>query len=304
MKNPISIGIGKIDIKIGLEKTLEVIAEAGYQYVDFWLCLYCDKPDAPMRSADRFEWVEKTAKLFRSFGLSVGQCHAYWKRKKEIGEDFSFDMPEEMLIANFDACRMLGADRLVFHPLERWMDMPDEETRKKILDINVEFFGSMVRKAEETGVHINIENLFDHKHKLLPGNPGLPCGRAEDLIYITDKIGSEYVGVCLDTGHANIAGEDIPGMIRKLGGRLGSLHINDNFGLIGPIYEDLHLTPGYGRIDWKQVLEALSETGYSGTLNMELIGEFSRMPLEILVLHLENARKTMQLMRDLYTPGA
>ena len=51
--------------------------------------------------------------------------------------------------------------------------------------------------------------------------------------------------VLLDTGHANVTGENIPELIKELGSRLMVLHLSDNNGV-----ENLSLKPGDGNIDW------------------------------------------------------
>ena len=298
MNNPISISGGKICRASGLDEALSCLREAGYEYIDFWLSYYCDGKEAPMRSPDRAKWIAETAKKLDEYGLRVGQCHAYWRHKTEIGEDFSFNMPSSLTLANFDACAAFGCKRLVFHPLERWMSMPDEQTRERIIKINAEWFGSMVPRSEDTGVEIHVENLFDHKHKGLPTDPGFAFSRSEDLLELYRLIGSERIFFCLDTGHANIARQDIPAMIRAYGKRLGSLHMNDNYGKISPIYEDLHLFPGYGKIEWKEVFSALREVGYEGTLNTEPIGELGRSSHAVRVTMLRAAREIVEIMRN------
>lgn len=298
MNNEISIGCGKLDVLYGLDYTLDTLEQAGYNYLDYWICVACDKPDRPMNQDNWQEWVNGLKGKFDSHGISVGQCHAFWHHASEIGSDFSFDRPEAVYKRNFEGCKMLGTKRLVFHPLQRWMPVDSEAVHKKILDINAEWFGSMVNMAEDTGVEIHIENLFDHKHKCAPNSPAFPCSTADDLLYIVNKINSPMVKVCLDTGHANIACQNIPQMIRQLGPKLGSLHLNDNYGLIGPIYEDVHLFPGFGRIEWPEVMKALNEVGYTDTLNMEVIGEMSRVPHSVRLEMLKAGRAVIEHFRN------
>ncbi len=293
MNNPKSVAGGKIEKASDLRTALGEIAEAGFEYIDFWLCRYCDGEGAPMRQKDWESFVKDTDRAIREAGLKVGQCHAYWRHKKEIAEDFSFNMPSALTMRNFDACAMLDCRRLVFHPLQRWMSVPDEETLDRIIRINSEWFGSMIPHAAECGVEVHVENLFDHKHKMLPTDPFFPFARARDLLRLHELIGSDRVFFCLDTGHANIARQDIPAMIRTLGPLLGSLHLNDNYGKIGPVYEDLHLFPCYGKIEWPEVFSALAQAGYKGTLNMEPNNGLGRMPHEVRVIMLRAAGETV-----------
>jgi len=301
VKNPVSAGIGKFGITNGLEQSLSLLRDAGIEYLDFWLCHYCEQLDTPMRLDGWKEWVKDTKVLFDSYGIKVGQNHAHWRLKSQINEDFSYKDPWTVIYRNFEACRMFGTGELIFHPIERWMSVDSEDTLNRVIEANAGFFSKLVEEAEKWDIHIDVENLFDHKHLCAPNYPAFPFSRPEHLLKLADLIGSDRIGFCLDSGHANIAGNDIPSMIRALGSRLYALHLNDNYGLIGPIYEDVHLFPGYGRIDWKPVFEALDEIGYKGTLNMEVIGEFHRVPYAAAVAQLRAAREQLEIFRDTYT---
>lgn len=102
-------------------------------------------------------------------------------------------------------------------------------------------------------------------------------------------IGGDCVGLCLDTGHANIEAQDVPVMIRTLGHALKTVHLNDNYGRIGPIYEDLHLFPGYGSLNWPELLRALREVGFRGAINMEPIAELPKSTPAVRLLQLRAA---------------
>lgn len=300
MNNPVSVAGGKLISGASLGESLDIIAEAGFRVLDFWLCAYCKGADAPMRQENWRDWVREVDGMIRARGLTVGQVHAFWNHSHQIREDFTYEAPLGVVRRNFEATRMLGCDRLVFHPIQRWFRMPDEEMRRPILDANAAWFASLLPDAERTGVEIHIENLFDHKHAGTEGDPTFPFSTAEDVLYVTEKLDHPLVRVCLDTGHANISGQDIPAMIRAYGSRLGSLHLNDNYGKIGPIYEDVHLFPGYALLDWTEIFRALAEVGYAGTLNMEPIAALKTMPHEIRVIQLRAARETVEAMAKLW----
>ena len=53
-------------------------------------------------------------------------------------------------------------------------------------------------------------------------------------------------------------------MIRAWRGNLATLHLNDNYGLIRPVFEDLHLFPGYGTLEWKPIFDALRDIRFRG----------------------------------------
>ncbi len=94
--------------------------------------------------------------------------------------------------------------------------------------------------------------------------PHLLFGHVRDMMYLLGEINTSYVGTCLDTGHAQLAGE-MGIVIQKLSGHLKMVHVNDNRG-----DRDAHLVPGDGNIDWPWVIGELRRNGFHGMLVLEL----------------------------------
>jgi len=299
LKGEISYSAGAMSRNTDLKVCIDIIREAGFKVTDFWLWKYSN-PDGPMCQENWREWIMDVKAYLDAAGIRVGQVHALWDHDNQINEDYSYDLPRQVFKDSFEACAMLGSKRLIFHPIERWFRMEDEGGRKKVLDANIEWYKALIPSAEKWGVELHIENLFDHQHVFQPGDPVFPGSTPDDILYIIDGIGSPLAKACLDSGHANIAGQDVPAMIRKYAGKLGSLHLNDNYGKIGPIYEDLHLCPSYGRLPWKDIFEALEEIGYEDTLNMEVNAEIPKIPIPLRVIQLKTSIAVMNTMRELY----
>ena len=96
--------------------------------------------------------------------------------------------------------------------------------------------------------------------------PHWPNGlNLEDLRVLCEELDSPAVGLCLDTGHARLAGGQPAAGVRACGPWLRALHLHDNFG-----QGDEHLLPFDGDSDWSGFVAALGEVGYPGTLNLEL----------------------------------
>jgi protein FrlC len=107
-------------------------------------------------------------------------------------------------------------------------------------------------------------------------NPALliePAHEAESTLILTvadglrmiDEIGSERLGILLDTGHANVNGEDLAAAVRSLKDVPLHIHIDDNHG-----DSDAHLVPGEGTIDFQPFVQALKEIDYQGFVSGEL----------------------------------
>ena len=94
----------------------------------------------------------------------------------------------------------------------------------------------------------------------------VPSASIEALNAVVDRLKGEgyLVGVCYDTGHANVLGLDQRDTIHMLGNRIEMLHIHDNFG------KDQHQPPFCGNINWTNVMHGLAEVGYSGDFNFEV----------------------------------
>jgi sugar phosphate isomerase/epimerase len=89
--------------------------------------------------------------------------------------------------------------------------------------------------------------------------------RAGALVHLVeDDLEDIDVGVCFDSGHANIDG-DVVEAIEIVSGHLVTTHLHDNNGR-----QDQHLVPGDGTIDWAGVMLALQKVGYDGALILEL----------------------------------
>lgn len=154
----------------------------------------------------------------------------------------------------------LGVRWVVLHPGTTPNVGTDPEEWEYVRRRNVELFRSFLQTATEVGVGIAIENMSQKKPRF-----GATVG---DLSWLLDQLDSDQVGVCWDTGHANITGVDQGRALRMLGRRLVALHIDDNDSL-----SDQHFTPGRGKIDWPSVIQALRDINYSGPFNLEVPGE-------------------------------
>lgn len=88
----------------------------------------------------------------------------------------------------------------------------------------------------------------------------------EDLLRLIETHPADLVGVCIDTGHAHLAGETIliAGMLAP---RAFVMHIHDNHAQA----RDEHLIPGQGTIPWAELVEALQTHGFAGRCVIEVV---------------------------------
>ena len=106
-------------------------------------------------------------------------------------------------------------------------------------------------------------------------------GDIDFIIRVIDAMNRPDVGFNLDVGHALCNQKaDLPKEIRKIGKRLITTHLHDNFGV-----NDDHQMPGLGNIDWKAVLASFQEIGYEAPLMMEMTANVVKARRTVEQLH-------------------
>lgn len=90
------------------------------------------------------------------------------------------------------------------------------------------------------------------------------CG-ALSMLRLIDHVGSPALGLNMDPSHMFPMG-DMPHVAAyQLAGRVWHCHFSDNDGTT-----NAHWRPGKGKIDWRALLTALHDTGFTGTISIEL----------------------------------
>jgi protein FrlC len=95
--------------------------------------------------------------------------------------------------------------------------------------------------------------------------PGLLVERSDELAALIARVGHAALGANLDLGHARCAGEDPHVAIRRLAGRIWSVHLEDILGV-----KHYHLVPGEGDMDLRGYVGSLDAVGFAGPLTVEL----------------------------------
>ena len=100
-----------------------------------------------------------------------------------------------------------------------------------------------------------------------------PGGRAlstDAIVAALESLDDARFGVCLDAGHAHLAG-GAPESAETSSGLVMAALLHDNNGR-----EDLHRAPGEGAINWPAVLTACWKTGFSGPWIIDAADEAAR----------------------------
>ena len=243
--------------RFGLYRAIEMNGEAGFRSMDIDFC----DVKTPLLAEDNKQAIAEVKARLSHYGAIAHQAHAPFP----IGKD-AYRIPEEnveaLLYRTLDVCGALGVSQVIFHPI-RIYDSTAEERIAKNREILLPY-GAYAKKC---GVNIAVENLFcQHKEnrKKLTANA---CSTGAELAATVDALGEPFVA-CLDVGHSGLAGQSASEMIRILGkNRLHALHVHDN-----DYFDDLHLMPYHGKMDWDSIIDALAEIGYNDSFTFEVVG--------------------------------
>ena len=240
---------------------LSTLRSVGFRCFDFNFVDYVRGEDACLRRDDWEAWLSGVAKFAERNGISFYQAHGHMF---EVDQARAFGIDEaeswKMLQRSILGAEMLGVQWLVWHAY------PDSARR----DDTLRMLDRIHAMCLEHHVGMAVENT--------PGD--CVCRDAQALMEILDHYGNVNIGVCWDTGHANLnPAIDQCREIRRLGSRLKALHVADNAGR-----GDDHLAPYFGNIRWENVLRALKDAGYAGTFNFETHNFVIRIPEENLRL--------------------
>jgi sugar phosphate isomerase/epimerase len=99
----------------------------------------------------------------------------------------------------------------------------------------------------------------------LEPHPYRYMSNAASMLRLIDHVKSDALGMNFDPSHLFPMGDMPHTVIYQLGDRIFHCHFSDNDGMT-----NVHWRPGKGKIDWTAVMRALKETGFDGTISIEL----------------------------------
>jgi len=136
--------------------------------------------------------------------------------------------------------------------------------------------------AAQAGITVCLENLCF---------PNCGVETLEEIVALIRGAHADNLAICLDTGHAVMAGQDCERFVLDGGDLIRVLHLHDNVGM-----SDNHVLPYEQQgIPWARVLAALNKIGYDGALNFEIPGRSWR-PMPVREARLDYARQVSEYM--------
>jgi sugar phosphate isomerase/epimerase len=154
------------------------------------------------------------------------------------------------IVDRFDECRVVTVPLPAFQA----EPVPTAETYQRMFDRCVEKVGRLLALVEDAGRRLALEIL-----------PSALIGGVDGFMRLSERVGTDSLGLNFDTGHAWACKENLYLIPAKLGSRILGTHLCDNFG-----HENLSLRPGAGSIDWALLVAALKACGYNGPWDIEI----------------------------------
>jgi sugar phosphate isomerase/epimerase len=233
-----------------LEACLDVIATMGFRMLEI-----CSFP-AHLAYYDPAA-VRRVANRLTALGLEPASLHAPFAPHLDITD---FDAVQrtrtlQEFLRAVEAAALLGVRYFVMHPGPEQAHRCPQERRQR-MDHAVGVLTEVAAHCQMYGIHFLLENMLPH----------LFAGQTADLLWLLDVLAPLGVGMCLDTGHAHLAG-DLPTIVPQCARYVRLLHVHDNRG-----HFDEHLPVGDGQIAWEPLLRQLAGMQFHGPLIVELAG--------------------------------
>ena len=223
---------------------------AGFDGLDLGLNFEA-RPEGPLTKDDWRDYAAQQAQLMQEKQVSAVCSHAYFSKALYNRMDSDVFKEEYVLFERvMHMAGIMGLPRITVHPLRI-----EEYDMDGMIAENVVFFHRIADIARQYNMHIAIENMVHPQF----GNP-------YNVLRLLDELKDEDMfGMCIDTGHANVNGVNVPQLIRDAGSRLVHTHVHDNRAV-----KDAHSLPFWGTLEWQPIMEALAEIKYQGAFNLEI----------------------------------
>ena len=284
--------------EMGLEEGVALIANAGFERVDFNLDTFLKNSDVYAGRMNKFfdadlesllAYFGEYKKAFEAHGIRPSQMHAPYPILVASRGDVTDYMQKTVIPKSIAIAGMMEIPWVVMHPFKLQYTYGIDAERA----MNLKYFESLIPLLKAYNVGVCVENLYEAVGgRITEGT----CADPQDAIYYIDTLNhladEELFGCCLDTGHMELTHRDPADYIRQVGKRLKILHMHEN-DAIG----DLHQMPyTFGSkledgVDWNDFRKALDEIGFDGTLSFETFPCVNSFPSGVRVEVLRTIRE-------------
>lgn len=217
-----------------LADSLRAIAEAGYRLIEI---------------SRKHRELTASARAIESHRLKVWAIHGTLQDGAAAVDEGLRRQAVELELLRMEDSAPYAPCPYVIHYLDRVNDVAVGEAFRKSV-------AELAERAEVLSLNLSVETApRKEQTERYPDS--------EEIAGFARSFASEYVSVCVDVNHSNLA-EDLARVAENCAGMISNIHVSDNWGKT----ED-HLPPGEGSIDLPAAMRALAVAGYGGPLNLE-----------------------------------
>jgi len=287
MKNiKISTEIDSIAKYVGVPKAIELLAKAGFDCWDFSMfdiAHWSNQTNSmvpgpsPLNNSNYKEIVASYKAVADKFGITCNQAHAPFPSNAD------FMIP--YIVRSMECAALAGAKVIIVHPMNNADFMTNGEMFKKLLPY-----------AKQFGIKIACENMWNWNQKEDHATTAA-CSHHIDFLKHVEYVNNDYLGACVDVGHASMRGLDTTPseMIRTLNKHVIALHLHDV-----DLHHDCHQIPFSLNIDFKAIVEALKDIDYQGDLTLEASGYSENFKVEDMDKVAKNLKEAADKIRKLF----
>ncbi len=232
-----------------LEEEMMYAAKHKFDHIEIDLI----KDDSKLESFDR-KRIHELKKLSFNNHVSISLHLPYTMnliRKNIISKNKLISLIKH----TFDLAADLNATHITSHigsfsKKIMWSSAREEHLKRAINSIHL-----IADIADSHNIKFALENLIP-----LPSHSAYHFigDNINDFSAIFSETGSEFIGLCLDLGHANLNEGGIE-YIKNLSDNIFCVHYHDNTGK-----KDQHLQVGDGNIPWRKIMTELKNVKFNG----------------------------------------
>ncbi len=199
-------------------------------------------------------------RLLEEYNLIVADLHGSEGREKfwYSPQEYARQAGVELVKNRIDFCARFGGDAVVMHAYPMKAESEWDSLRRTLDDL--------MPYALDRGVKIAVENLIDFRGVRFDNMPIETCDDNWPLIHrIFDHYPAEFVGLCYDSGHANLGRDRSAGLVPFLD-RLLVLHLHGNDGT-----NDQHRNMFVNDLDWENLAKMIAQSAYTKPISLEVM---------------------------------
>lgn len=225
------------------------MAESKFQHFEYSCGPFPARKLSEERIAALAPYIKDKSINFTSLHLPF-----YWDQERPTQPlDFERGVCAQRLANCIEFFSPLGMKQMTLHAGSPLEGVSRAEAIESVRDV-VKY---LVPYAQKVGANINVE--------VCPrGSTG---GVPEEMLAIMDGM-PDCVGICFDVNHANERYKEVPEWISILGKRINTFHISDCDEI-----DECHWVPGFGVLDWKEIMRAIKALDHECLLIYEVSRE-------------------------------